>query len=201
MWMRRLRTVSILFTLLVPLLGAGCSTPPPDSGFPELTYAHMRPLTLNVQRVEVETRYIPPMKAPNVEHTAPVTPYAALRRWAEDRLKAQGGNNIGHLLILDASIREVTLPVEGGLKGFFTTQQSSRYDGRAAVRLEIRGPAGRQYGFVTARAERSLTVPEDASLADRERILFALTEDLVTDIDQRLEAEARRHLGPYIQTQ
>lgn len=201
MWVRHFRTESILLTLLALLLAPGCSPTAPEAGFPELTYTHLRPLNFDVRRMEVETRYIPPMKAPNVEHRSPVTPYHALRRWATDRLKAVGPNNyVGRLIILDASIREVSLPVEGGLSGFFTNDQSSRYDGRAAVRLEIRDPGGRQLGFATARAARSLTVPEDASLADRDRILFAITEDLVSDIDRQLEAEARRHLGPYLKS-
>ena len=88
--------------------------------------------------------------------------------------------------------------MKGGLKGFFTSQQSARYDGRAAVLLEIRDAGGRQLAFVTARATRSLSVAEGASMAQRERVWFALTEDLVLDINRRLEAESRRHLRAYL---
>ena len=113
-------------------------------------------------------------------------------------LKAAGRRNVANLIILDASIREVPLPVKGGLKGLFTSQQSARYDGRAAVLLEIRDYGGRQLAFVTARATRSLTVAEGASMAQREKVWFALTEDLVLDINRRLEVEARRHLRAYL---
>ena len=75
---------------------------------------------------------------------------------------------------------------------------SARYDGRAAVLLEIRDDGGRQLAFVTARATRSLTVAEGASMAQREKVWFALTEDLVLDINRRLEVEARRHLRAYL---
>jgi hypothetical protein len=189
---------SIFAALLAAFAVAGCSLTAPEPEFPELTYRHLAPLELAVGRVEITTRYIPPMKAPNVDHRSPVTPHAALRRWAGDRLRAAGGRYIAQLVILDASIHEVPLKVRGGVAGFFTTDQSARYDGRMAVRLEIRDPGGRQIAFATARATRSLHVAEDSSIADRERVLFALTEDLVSDINLRFEAEARRHLGAYL---
>lgn len=198
MWVRRCKAIVILSAVLPGFLIAGCETPAPPAQFPELTYRHLGPLTLDVARIEVATRYIPPLKPPNVEHRAPVAPYAAIRRWAGQRLKAAGRRNVANLVILDASIREVPLPVKGGLKGLFTTQQSARYDGRAAVLLEIRDDGGRQLAFATVRATRSMTVAEGASMAQREKVWFALTEDLVSDINRRLEAEARRHLRAYL---
>ncbi len=198
MWVRRCKAIVILSAVLPAFLLAGCGTSAPTSRFPELTYRHLGPLTLDVARIELATRYIPPLKPPNVEHRAPVALYAAIRRWAGQRLKAAGRRNVANLIILDASIREVPLPVKGGLKGFFTSQQSARYDGRAAVLLEIRDGGGRQLAFVTARATRSMTVAEGASMAQREKVWFALTEDLVLDINRRLEVEARRYLRAYL---
>lgn len=198
MGFRRFSLASTLALALAAVGVAGCSLTAPEEEYPELTYRHLPPLELAVGRVEITTRYIPPMKEPNVDHRSPVTPHAALRRWASDRLKAAGGQYIAELVILDASIREVPLKVTGGIKGYFTNDQSARYDARAAVRLEIREPGGRQIAFVTARAMRSLSVAEDSSIADRERVLFALTEDIVSDINLRFEAEARRHIGAYL---
>ncbi len=198
MWNHRCRMILILSIVLPGFLLGGCETSAPSSQFPELTYGHLGTITLDVARIDVESRYIPPMKAPNVEHRAPVAPYTAIRQWAGQRLKAAGRRNVATLVILDASIREVRLPVKGGLKGFLTTQQSARFDGRAAVLLEIRNAGGRQLAFATARATRSMTLAEGASIAQREKVLFALTEDLVADINRRLEREARQHLKTYI---
>ena len=198
MWMRRHKAILILTVLVPGFLLAGCETSAPSTQFPELTYRHLGPITLDVARVDIATRYIPPLKAPNVEHRAPVAPYVAIRRWAGQRLKAGGRRNLANLVILDASIREVSLPVKGGLEGVFTTQQSARYDGRAAVLLEIRDVGGRQLAFATARANRSMTVAEGASIAQREKVWFAITEDLMSDINRRLEIEARRHLRVYL---
>lgn len=198
MWARRHIAMKILLVVLPGFLLLGCETSAPSTEFPELTYRHLGPITLDVARIEVTTRYIPPLKLPNVEHRAPVPPYVAIRNWADQRLRAGGRRNQANLVILDASIREVPLPVTGGFKGFFTTDQSVRYDGRVAVLLEIRDVGGRQLAFATARAERSMTMGEDATIADREKVWFALTEDLLSDINRRLVAEARRHLGAYL---
>ncbi|MDX1483622.1 MAG: hypothetical protein R3229_03990 [Alphaproteobacteria bacterium] len=195
---RRLKAVLTFVAMTSGLMLGACETNPPPSEFPELTYRHLGPLTLDVARIEISTRYIPPLKPPNVEHRAPVPPYVAIRKWGNQRLKAVGSRHVARLVILDASIREVPLPVSGGIKGLFTSEQSARYDARAAVLLEIRDFGGRQLAFVTARATRSLTVAEGAAIADREKVWFALTEDLVADLNRRLEVQAQRHFSDYL---
>lgn len=183
--------------LALPVL-AGCATPPAQQNFPELTYRHLAPINLAVSSFEVEDRYIPPLKAPNVEHRSPVPPYAAARQWGQDRIKARGGDGVARLVILDASIREVPLPTKGGLTGAFTTEQAARYDGQISVRLEILGPRGEQRAFVTANAQRSQTVPEGTSLAERERVWFTMTEEMMKDLNAELEQNIARHLHPYM---
>ena len=84
------------------------------------------------------------------------------------------------------------------LAGDDDIEEYTRYDGRAAVLLEIRDVGGRQLAFATARANRSITVAEGASIAQREKVWFAITEDLMSDINRRLEIEARRHLRVYL---
>ncbi len=198
MRLRRFRILLCLAALLPGPLLAGCETAPPPAHYPELTFRHLGPIALDVGRIEVETRYIPPLKPPHVDHRSPLPPYTALRNWAGERLKAVGRRRTAHVVILDASIREVPLAVTGGLKGLFTSEQSARYDARAAVLIEIRDPGGRQLAFVTARASRSMTVAEGASIAARERVWFALTEDLVADINRRVDSQVGRYFAPYL---
>jgi len=59
--------------LAVALLAA-CETPPPVDKLPELTYAHLGPFSFNAGAMQVVTGYIPPMKAPNVDHLLPTPP-------------------------------------------------------------------------------------------------------------------------------
>lgn len=198
MWVEYRNAVFALAALLPGLLLAGCESSPPAPYYPELTFGHLGRISLDVARVEVATRYIPPLKPPNVEHRAPVPPYTAIRRWAKQRLVAAGRRYSANLVILEASIKEVPLGVQGGLKKMFTREQSARYDGRVAVLLEIVDGGGRQLAFVTARASRSATVAEGASIAVRENVWFALTEDMLVELNRRLEREIRRHFRDYI---
>jgi len=194
-----IRTVRALVGIVAASFVAACAATPAPEPHPDLTYGHLAPIHLNAASIDIQTRYIPPLRAPNVEHRAPVPPYVAIRRWGEARLKTRGTtNNQARLVILDASIKEAPLATKGGLKGAFVREQAARYDGRLAVLLEIRDPGGRQLAFVTARAERSATVPEGASIAQRERVWLALTEDMMRDLNKQLEDNIRRHFAAYL---
>ncbi len=177
---------------------SGCAGMPAQQNFPDLSYRHLAPINLAVGGVSVESRYIPPLKAPNVEHLAPVPPYNALRQWGLDRLRATGGSDRARLVILDASIVETKLAVTGGIKGAFTRDQAARYDGKLVAMIEIVDTAGRQRAFATARAERSQTVPEGTTVAEREKVWFTLTEDLMRQINEQLESNIARHLRAHM---
>ena len=78
-----------LVSLLVVFLAA-CETPVVTQTLPELTYGHLSKFTLDVAAIAVKAKYVPPMKAPNVEHLFATPPGKAPRRWAADRPKAGG---------------------------------------------------------------------------------------------------------------
>ena len=67
-----------------------------------------------------------------------------------------------------------------------------------AVRLEVEQPAAARSGFADVLAQRSITAPENASLADRERIWFTLTEDTIHHLDARFEQEIIEGLRQFI---
>ena len=192
---------SLLFTLvaLVPgLVIGGCASVPPSPDYPELTFAHLGRISLDVARIQVKSTYVPPLKAPHVEHRAPLPPYAAIQRWAEQRLVPAGRRNAAHLVIVDASIKRVPLKPRGGLHNMFTREQSARFDGSVAVRLEILDPGGRQLAFVSGRATRSTTVGEGASIAEREKVWFAITEEMLSELDRQLDREIKKHFRKFV---
>jgi hypothetical protein len=176
-------------------LGA-CETTVPRSGFPEIGFAHLPPINVAVGRVDVVRAYAPPSKAPNVDHMFPVTPAATAERWARDRLKAVGGPGVLRAVIVNAAVVEVPLKQSGGLKGAFTTEQSERYDGEIEIRLEIETPGAT--ANVTSRAQRRRTVPENISLADREKIWFQMVEAMMIDLNESLERQARKNFAGWI---
>ncbi len=180
---------------LVALL-AGCETQVPAQALPDITFAHLAPLQLAVQRIEINTRFQSSLRAPNVEHTFPVPPARALERWAQQRLKATGGGAPARFTILDATVTETKLSRDTSMRGYFTKQQSERYDARVEAIIEIQdGPAR---GSANAIASRWTTIAEDASLNERERLKFDLIESLMKDFDAEVEKNVRRHLANWV---
>ena len=175
---------------------AGCETQVPVQKLPDLTFAHLAPLQLAVQRVETVSRFAPSLRAPNVEHAFPVPPARALEQWANQRLKAAGGGAQARFTILDAAVTETKLPRDTSMRGAFTKQQSERYDARVEAVVEIQD--GARHGAANAIGTRWITVGEDVSLNERERIKFNLIESLMKDFDAEIEKNIRQHLAGWI---
>lgn len=189
------RTIAAAAALAGLAAIAACETPAPASKLPELTFAHLPTLRIPVQRIEVVNRYVAPMRAPNVEHLFPVPPARAMERWAADRLKADGGRGVARFAIAEASVKETKLPRDESMRGYFTKQQTERYDARVDATLEIQDAVGAMKGVANAHATRSVSVREDASLNERERTKFDLVEGLMKDFDAEIERSILRYLA------
>jgi hypothetical protein len=182
------RMVFLVAAMLGGLTLAACTTPPPQSRFPEITFKHLSPIQLDVREVVVTDEYKAPGIPPNVEHLFPVRPATAAMAWGRDRLVAAGrtGRTLRYI-VRDASATETPLKTKKGLTGVLTDDQSERYELRIAVELQIVGDDGRTEGTVNAQVERSTTVPEDSKLSEREKVWFKLTEDAMKELDAQLD--------------
>ncbi|MGH6880841.1 MAG: hypothetical protein ACREFM_07975, partial [Hypericibacter sp.] len=139
---------------------AACDTPPHRDPFPQLTYAHLGPINLDVARIVILDAYQPPMADPHVEQDFPTPPATAARQWAQDRLKAVGSDGVAKYTITDGSAIDVPLPRTTGLDGVITQDQSDRYDVTVTVRLDVENRMGNHRGSITATAKRSETAAE-----------------------------------------
>lgn len=187
-------------SLAVCLVGlASCALQVERPDFPELTWTHLPPITLDVAEIEIIDATQPTGASPHVEHLFPLPPAKAAERWARDRLRAGGTANRARFIIQRAEVVEVGLRQTEGISGVFTKDQSERYDAELAVLLEIRSDAGPLLGQVTAELRKSRTVREDASLNERESIWFAITDDLAKLLNQEMERTMPQFLGRWIQ--
>ncbi len=186
--------------LLAAFSLAGCNTPPTREPFPRLTYVHLAPYNLAVSRVEIVNAYRPPLTPPHVEQNFPVSPAATAAQWAHDRLKAVGGAARAVYTVLRADALETHLEGDqgSGLFGDFTIPQSERYDLNITVRLQILDANNRVMGSVDAAATRSRTVAADATLNDRERVWFNMTEQAMADLNASLEKSIPEYLRAYL---
>ncbi|TQV73341.1 hypothetical protein [Denitrobaculum tricleocarpae] len=184
----------VIFGLVV----AACETPPSQNNFAEITFSHLPEIKLNVSEIVYQSDYQAPKALPNVDHVFPVPPERAVKRWADDRLRAVGPANKAVFILKDASVIEERLETKGGVTGAFTTQQSERYTARMSVEMNIVDNFGNTLSTLNARTERSTTTAEDLSLREREEVWFKLTEDVMRDLDQQLEPTIRRVFFPYV---
>jgi len=193
------RSFAAVLILTLAALG-GCNTPPTRQPFPTLTYGHLPPYRLAVGHVEIVNAYRPPMTAPNVEQNFPVSPGATAVQWGHDRLQAAGGPGRAIYTVLRADATETHLAGDqgSGLFGDFTIPQSERYDLNITVRLEILDAGGQVMAKVDATATRSRTVAADATLNDRERVWFNMTEQAMADLNASLDKSIPQYLRAWL---
>jgi hypothetical protein len=189
-----------LVLILMAAALAACDTPPTREPFPKLTYSYLPSFRLAVARVEVVDAYRPPLTSPNVEQQFPVSPAGTAEQWGHDRLQAAGGNGQAVYTVLRGDAVDVHLANSGsgGLFGQFTTPQSDRYDLTIAVNLRIFDASGRVAASVDAKATRSQTVAADATLNDRERVWFGMTEATMKDLNAQLEKSIPLYMQAYL---
>jgi hypothetical protein len=156
------------------------------------------PIRLDVAQVEVITDYTSPLAKPNVEHLMPIPPAMAAKRWAEERLRPEGQQRVAKFTILEGSVIEVPLQKTGGIRGAFTTDQEFRFDAKLSVRLDILDDRAFRLGTATAEAVRSRSLPEKATLNQRDQLYYDLTADLMKDIEAVMEKQIGDNLGRWL---
>ena len=186
-----------LFLGLSVILLAACATPPPSPQFPQLTFTHVPPIRLDARRLTIVDDYKTAGRS-DVSQGMPVPPAVAVHQWANDRLVPAGNSGQIVVTITEASVIETALEKTKGVRGVVTTDQSERYDGRLAVKVEIRDTAARRGGDVSAVATRSRTVAENVSLNQRDKVWFEITESMIQDLDRELEKAIGQFLQPFV---
>jgi hypothetical protein len=188
--------------ILVAMLGAlaACDTPPTREPFPKLTYSYLPPFRLAVARVAVVDRYHPPLTPPYIEQQFPISPAGTAEQWGHDRLQAAGGSATAVYTVLRGDAVDVRLTdnESSGLFSQFNVPQSDRYDLTIAVKLEILDPSGQVMASVHANAVQRHTVAAAATLNDRERLWFAMTEATMKDLNGQLEKSIPLYLQAYL---
>ena len=175
-----------------------CETTVTPKQFSELRYTHLPAISLAVARIEVVNQYQSSAQKPHVEAEFPVLPAMVASNWLRDRLSAVGGAGVVRATVTKASVVEVPLKRSSGIRGAFTNDQSERYDGTLAVKINIFDSRGDLLGTVSSEAKRSQTVSEDLSLAEREQVWFRMTENMMNDLNGSLEMQVREHFRRWL---
>ena len=197
----QLRALGALALLAVTAGLAGCSSPPTNTNFAEMTFRHLQPIQLLANDLKIESNATAPTAGQNVAHQFPTAPETALRNWARDRLVARGSGISGAsatFTIVRAEATSQPLKTDSGFTGLFKQELSNRYEARVEAALTIRDRNGRN-GHAEARAQHSATVREDATLAERQKIMYELTEKMMGEFNAELERNIRSYLRDFVQ--
>ena len=190
-----------VISLFCLLINAGCSAPVQQSTFPNISFAHLPQIGLNVARVEVQNRYVTPVARPHIVHKLPISLAAAASNWGRDRLKAVGKSGVARVIIRRASFIELPLKRSPGVKGVFTRDQSQRYDAVIDILIELRDASGKVRVTAESIASRSRSVSEDVSLAETEKIWFQMVEELMFDLNKSLVRQINKHMREWLKTE
>lgn len=191
-----MRFYSLFFVAIVGL--SGCS---PSPRLPEpvgLTYLAEKPLHLSVSRVEVVKRYKSSSTPPHVENDMPVPPVAMIQQWVQDRLVPVGNSGYAVVTIEEASVIETPLKGTKGLQGYFTVDQSERYDAKMSVKIEVFDDSGHSKGFAYARAQGSRSVAENLTLGQRRKVWIHMMEKIMNNLDEELNRNVSAYLSQYL---
>lgn len=187
--------------IILPLTAfalAACPPPAKRKTYPDIAFTDKAPIALDVAEVRIDVPYVEPLERPHVGERFPVPPTRAARRWAADRLRAVGSRGAATVTILEASVIEVELEPMKGLKGSFTRQQALRYEATISIRIRVADPVGPRAATTDARVKRTVTVPEDATMNEREDIQYALVKNTINDFDNAMTAKVRQSLGAVV---
>lgn len=200
MSIRLLRQVGLVIGLGV-MLSACSSVNPPPSRLPELSFSQFAPYRLNVGRIEVVSQFQPVAQAPHIEYDMPVAPENAIKRWVQDRMQPVGRTGTLRVVIRDASAIETALKTDTGFTGMFKKEQASRIDMTADIALQMLDDRQFVIAEVSGQAAASHTTLEGQKLNDRDRLLYDMVVQLITNlnsqVDPNIQANFRQWLGAY----
>ena len=183
--------------LAVAVIAVGCEVPLPSRDSTAPSFAHLPPLVFDLERIEVVERGAAPHPS-DVDHLFPIPPAVAARLWVEDRLRASGHVGVLRVTIDEASARSTPFATNKNLEGLLTEEQAERIDARLRVTIEAIDGNGEVNGSATAEAERSRTLPEGITLAERERHYDEIVGALLHDYNTSQEQAIRKYLGLYL---
>lgn len=189
-----IRTICAMLVAAVVL--GGCDTPVPSRSFPDISFSHKAPYNLDVATIEIESQPAPAPAKGTVVQELPVPLTAVAEKWARQRLKAVGQSGVAVVKIDKASVVEESLKKTGGIRGAFTTDQTERYIGELEMSISIADNRGQ----ATARAgsNRTRTIAEDATLAEREKLWFDMVETLARGMDAEMDKQIPQHLANFL---
>lgn len=175
---------------LSPLAACTMTTSSDIKPLPSLTENYAQAYYVNTANVSVETKYDPLANPKDVSSTFPTPPDVALKRYAETRLKAAGGQGALHFVVEDASVFREGMQSPNEMARWIGADNKERYTAVVSVGLYRDNMAYNTPGAAGTRLklERTLTIPAGVSLDERDRHLQSFMAQILADLDRSVIA-------------
>ncbi len=186
-----------LVTLLVTVLLVACHTGAPIRlGAPQFTGPAFR---FNAGKLELKKSAQVLVTDIQSKYNFPTRIDTGVEKWVNQRVQTVGGENRFEVDIQQSSVMEEELPTTQGFMGVFQDEQSRRYTGHLKLALNLYSPdrytarAG-----VVSEAHQSITVPESASVAERQQAFNDLVIKMLQQVDADLSQRIPQYFAPYL---
>lgn len=189
--------LAVSLLLVVSAIGVGCETAPPPRQPDPLSFTNLPPLVFDLGRIEVVERPAAPDVA-DVGHLFATPPAAGVRQWVQERLRASGAEGLLRVTIEEASARATPLETNAAFEDLFTEEQAERLDLRLRVTVAAIDASGAVRGHASADTQRSRTLREGLTLAERELIYHELLLALFDDYNASQVQALRQYLHLYL---
>lgn len=176
----------VTLAIFLAAIGGGCASPVAERP-PDVTFAHLPPISLQVRTIEVVSVYQDATTPPNVETRFASPPSSVMQRWAHDRLRATGISGIGRFSVMNAPVTEEALPKKQGFQGAFTVEPEYRYTITVDGQLEILDEGGQRVSFASARVTQSGTLKEGVTADERQAFWARLTQSAMEAFNAQME--------------
>jgi hypothetical protein len=169
----------------------------PVATYPDVTWRHLDPIVFAAGPVEKLAAWTNNEDG-SIQSSLPFNLGRMAMNWPDDRIQTAGTSDMLRYSVTEASITSNVLKTTKGIKGVFTDDQSDKIDLKVAAKLELLDANGVQKGEVSAMAERSRTLSESMSVAEREQAVYDATTALLMDLDRELERQINNNLGRFL---
>lgn len=189
----RTRPLFLLVALVAVGFG-GCSEY--RRAVPELSFANAPPLLFGVREAQIDPRYRSSDTPPNIEQSVDPTPEAALIKWAQQRLRSDGSQNIARFTIVNASLVTGQVTRSSGTFGGLETGQ--RWTLTLEAQLEILDEGGSRLDGYTAKVTRTRDVPSKQTYDQRKLFWYDMLSATMSEFDAEMTSGVHRYLGTWL---
>lgn len=160
---------------------AGCTTVGPSLKSPAAEFSQR--LGVDAARIQIIDTPNAAVYANDVSGSFPTPLDVALHSYVNNRLAAAGAEGTFYITVEEARITRENIESASTLARRFNLDNRDRYTAQIRLRLSRENPVAPGAAYTETRVQRTWTIPDHLTIADREREQNAFMTQLLRDID------------------